>query len=189
MRRILGVDPGLSSTGAGVIEVNAQGGFRLLWHGKVLTRPSQPLPERLKLIHDLIAGAIERHRPDTLAIESIFFAKNVRSAVLMAHGRGAALLAAAQCAIPVVEFAPREIKLAITGSGRAGKEQVERLVMVLLGLRDAPGSDHESDALAAALCEALRGAEKKAPPPIGAEEPDGRKVLLGLRRGKRRGKR
>lgn len=153
--RIIGVDPGLASTGVGVIEVRG-GQCRALDWGKTTTSPAMPLPDRLAKIFDLVDAAIRKHQPEVLAIESLFFAKNVRSTVLMAHGRGAALLAAAKLGIAVREYSPREVKLAVAGSGRATKEQILRLGAIHLGLKELPKSDHESDALAIALCAALR---------------------------------
>ncbi len=127
----------------------------LAWRHTV-TSAGQPLPARLIRIHELVAGAIAEFRPTLLGIEDIFFARNVRSAVAMAHGRGAALVAAANSGIEIRSFAPREIKLAVAGSGRAGKDQLRRLVCVHLGLKVEPRSDHESDALAVALCAAFK---------------------------------
>jgi len=188
--RVLGVDPGLASTGVGAIEVRADGTFAPLGWRRVSTQASSPLPSRLERIHALVAGAIEEFRPTVFAIEDIFFARNVRSAVAMAHGRGVAVLAAASQKLDIREFAPREIKLAVAGSGRASKEQLRRLVGIHLGLKTLPESDHESDALAIALCAAFRErgvvatARRRASdiPP----EDDPRKALLALALKRRR---
>ena len=155
-RRILGVDPGLASTGVGVIEETADGRWRCLECKDVRSAPSLALAERLKRIHDLVRGMIDRHRPEAMAVESLFFAKNVRSAVLMAHGRGAAILAAAQAGIALHEYSPAEIKQSVAGGGRAQKDQIARMVVTLLGMATPPSSEHEADALACALTHAFR---------------------------------
>ena len=148
------------------------------------------MPARLLRIHKLVQDAIREFRPELLGIEDIFFARNVRSAVAMAHGRGAALVAAADSGIEIRSFAPREIKLAVAGSGRAGKDQLRRLVCVHLGLKVPPESDHESDALAVALCTAFkeRGVarlQSSAPSEHhGVEDP--RKALLAMASRRRR---
>ncbi|MBI1290598.1 crossover junction endodeoxyribonuclease RuvC [bacterium] len=154
---ILGVDPGLASTGVGVIQQVGQREWRALFHGHVTTGEATPLPARLDKIFRLVEDAVEEYRPSFLSIESIFFAVNVRSAVLMAHGRGVALLAAAQRGVEVHEYAPAEIKQSVVGRGRATKEQVGQMVTTLLKLDAPPRVDHEADALAAALCHAFRG--------------------------------
>jgi crossover junction endodeoxyribonuclease RuvC len=154
---ILGVDPGLASTGVGVITQSGQREWRALFHGHVTTDQRDPLPSRLGKIFRLVEDAVEEYRPNFLSIESIFFAVNVRSAVLMAHGRGVALLAANQRGVPVHEYAPAEIKQSVVGRGRATKEQVSQMVTTLLRLEAPPKVDHEADALAAALCHAYRG--------------------------------
>lgn len=180
--RILGIDPGLASTGFGVI-AEAAGSWRLVDSGEVRTASTAPLGRRLAAIHDLVAGAVREHRPDAVAVESLFFAKNVRSAVLMAHGRGAAVLAAAQAGAEVFEYSPLEIKQSVLGSGRATKEQVAQMVKVLLGLAAAPASEHQADALACALAHAFRSRLARAV--------DGSEVApaLAMRRRRRRTKR
>lgn len=155
-RRILGVDPGLASTGVGVIEETADGRWRCLECGDVRSSPSMALADRLKRIHDLVRGMIDRHHPEAMAVESLFFARNVRSAVLMAHGRGAAILAASQAGIALHEYSPAEIKQSVAGGGRAQKDQIGRMVTTLLGMAAPPSSDHQADALACALTHAFR---------------------------------
>lgn len=157
--RILGIDPGLASTGVGVIERRGEV-WRLVDAREVRTASSAPLAGRLQKIHELVAGEIAEFRPEAIAIESLFFAKNVRSAVLMAHGRGVAILAAASSRIPVAEYSPLEIKQSVLGHGRASKAQVMQMVKVLLGLGALPESDHQADALACALAHAYRSESK-----------------------------
>ncbi len=184
---ILGVDPGLASTGVGVIRQEGVRDWRALHHAHVTTGERTPLPARLEKIFRLVEAAVEEFRPDALAIESIFFAVNVRSAVLMAHGRGVALLAASQRGVPVHEYAPAEIKQSVVGRGRATKDQVSLMVTSLLALPVAPKVDHETDALAAALCHAFRGVTPLARQVAGASRAgalgdaayDARKELLG----------
>ncbi|MDX2176571.1 MAG: crossover junction endodeoxyribonuclease RuvC [Candidatus Sumerlaeia bacterium] len=190
-RVILGVDPGLASAGVGAIAVDGAGRARALGWRQATTSPRTPLPDRLAAIHDLVEGALREFRPEAMGIEDVFFAKNVKSAVALAHGRAAAILAARRTGIPVLEFAPREVKLAVTGRGGASKEQVKQIAALLLRLAEPPKSDHESDALAIALCAAFRlapGAVRSAAakPPAGEPE-DPRKALLAqMRRGRRR---
>lgn len=187
---ILGIDPGLASTGIGVIKVGEDGRARALDWRHTLTGASQEMPARLQRIHQLVHDAITEFRPVLLGIEDIFFARNVRSAVAMAHGRGAALVAAANAGIVVRSYAPREIKLAIAGSGRAGKDQLRKLVCIHLGLVTPPQSDHESDALAVALCAAFKERSRERIPsvPPGNQSPaeDPRKALLAMATRRRR---
>lgn len=154
-RRILGIDPGLGSTGVGVIEQTASG-WRLLASGVVTSAATTPTPARLKKIYKMVQQMIREYTPHCIAVEGIFFAKNVRSAVQMAHGRGVALLAAAELDIPVHEISALEIKQSVVGKGRASKDQVAKMVILLLGLSQAPKTDHESDAIACALAWAYR---------------------------------
>ena len=153
--KILGIDPGLASTGIGVIQQQGEA-WRCLECDDVRTTSARKLPARLRAIYDLVAGAVESHRPDAAAIEAVFFAKNVRSAVMMAHGRGAAILALANADVPLFEYSPLEIKQSVVGYGRASKDQVEHMVKLLLGMSEPPGSDHQADALACALAHAYR---------------------------------
>lgn len=155
-RLCLGIDPGLASTGIALVESPDTQHFRLLHSDSIGTSASAPLPARLERIHALVEKAIAAYRPDVVAVESIFFARNVRSAVLMAHGRGAAILAAARLGIPLEEYSPMEIKQSVVGKGRAGKEQIRQMVGVLLGGIPQGLPDHETDAMACAICHFLR---------------------------------
>lgn len=200
---VMGIDPGLASTGVGVIEVRGPQEYRLLHSEFVLTGRGEAIPARLKRIHDLIAGVIARYRPAVVAVESIFFAKNVRSAVLMAHGRGAAVLAASQSGVEIAEYSPLEIKQSVVGKGRASKDQVQRMVEILLNLESSPRSDHETDAIACALCHVFRSAAasrfrraasgEKGTAAAGEKDAEARraanKELLGQMRGPRRRRR
>lgn len=179
---IMGIDPGLASTGVGIIDGETGGPYRAIHSRFVTTSVNTPMPRRLQLIFDLVLDTITRHQPHVVAIESIFFAKNVRSAVMMAHGRGAAILAASQSGIAVEEYSPLEIKQSVVGKGRATKQQVQQMIAVLLAMRRPPKSDHESDALACALCHAFRSRVPKATPTAvgGDEATQRRKQILAL---------
>jgi len=158
--RIPAIDPGTQSTGYGAI---ASDGDRhhLIEYGAV-SSPRASFPERLLLIHAELVKVIDRCRPDRMAVESLFYAANVKSALTLGHVRGVALLAGVSRGLPIDEYSPLEVKQSVVGYGRAAKEQVQRMVMLLLGL-DAPPEPHDAaDALAVALCHAhrLRFAEK-----------------------------
>ncbi|MCC5875924.1 MAG: crossover junction endodeoxyribonuclease RuvC, partial [Candidatus Sumerlaeia bacterium] len=133
---IMGIDPGLASTGVGVIAPDGDGGWKIVFSAHSTSGPSTPMPDRLEIIHRLVSEAVEAHKPTVVALESIFFARNVKSAVLMAHGRGAAILAISLRGIPLVEYSPLEIKQSVIGKGRGSKEQVKQMVTVLLNLKD-----------------------------------------------------
>ncbi len=112
------------------------------------------LPERLHRIHDGLERLLAEHRPDFVAIENLFHARNVKSALVLGHARGVAVLAAVEAGLPVVEYSPAEIKLAVTGYGRAEKGQIQQMVMLLLALDAAPSPHDAADALAVAICHA-----------------------------------
>ena len=149
--KVLGIDPGTAVLGFGVVD-SAPGGARLVECGVVSTRARDPLPTRLRLIHDAVAELLARHRPDAMAVESVFYAKNVRTTVVLGHARGVALLAGAMRDLPIAEYAPAEVKSAIVGSGRATKEQLQYMVQQLLRLRTLPRPADAADAVAVALC-------------------------------------
>lgn len=151
---ILGVDPGLRSMGYGVIET-AQGESRPLKWGTIVTKPKTALPERLLSLYQGICTALDEMFPEVVAFESLIFARNVRSALLLGQARGVALLAAAEKGLRVVEYSPKEIKKTICGSGNAGKDQVKQMVQVLLGLRGEKVDTDAGDALAVALSHSL----------------------------------
>jgi crossover junction endodeoxyribonuclease RuvC len=148
---VLGIDPGTQHTGYGVITEQGGQPVALDW-GVISPRPSFALPNKLQTIYTALRACLETHHPDTLAVEELFFAKNVRSAVTLAHARGVALLAAAAVGLEVVEYSPLEIKQAVVGYGRADKRQVQVMVQVLLNLRGPMPTADAADALAVALC-------------------------------------
>lgn len=153
-RLVLGIDPGTAVTGYGVVLLDGRTSS-LVECGVIRTKPKQPLPARLRDIHDGVVELIARHRPDTVAVEDVFFARNVRTTVVLGHARGVILLAAEQAGVEIREFPPAEIKKAITGNGAATKEQVQFMVATLLRLKSAPEPADAADGVAAALCACL----------------------------------
>lgn len=148
---VLGVDPGTQVTGYGVVRGDNAGSAALVECGVIRTAATDPLPDRLREIHDGIAELIHRHKPDVMSIEDVFYARNVRTTVVLGHARGVILLAAAQRGMRVHEMTPKEIKKAVTGAGAASKEQVQFMVTKLLRLKSAPRPADAADGVAAAL--------------------------------------
>jgi crossover junction endodeoxyribonuclease RuvC len=149
--KIFGIDPGSERTGYGCIE-SAGSRHRLVICGALSAPPRAPFPDKLMAIHAGLRALLERHRPACVAVEGIFYARNVRSALKLGHARGVALLAAAQAGVPVVEYSPAEVKRAVVGYGRAEKPQVQEMIRLLLGLAVAPAPHDAADALAIAVC-------------------------------------
>ncbi|HVQ22400.1 MAG TPA: crossover junction endodeoxyribonuclease RuvC [Candidatus Saccharimonadia bacterium] len=148
---VLGIDPGTAMTGYGLVERTGSR-LRAVDYGCLETPAGMPLPERLLLIQDGLIDLVETHRPDLVAVERLFFNKNVQTAFAVGQARGVALLTAARYGLPVHEYGPHEVKLAVTGHGRAEKLQVQRMVQVVLGLAVLPRPDDAADALAIAIC-------------------------------------
>jgi crossover junction endodeoxyribonuclease RuvC len=151
--RIFGIDPGSDRTGYGCVETDGSR-HRMILSGAVSTPALAPFPEKLLSIHARLAEILRGCRPECVAIENVFHSANVRSALRLGHARGVALLAAVQAGIPVAEYTPAEVKLAVVGYGRAEKQQVQRMVMLILGLPAPPTPHDASDALAVAICHA-----------------------------------
>ena len=149
--RILGIDPGSERTGYGCVESDGSR-HRLVDCGAIATRAAAPFPDKLLEIHTRLAALLRRHGPDCVAIENLFHAVNVRSALKLGHARGVAMLAAVEAGVPVVEYTPAEIKRAVVGYGRAEKPQVQHMVKLILGLAAAPAPHDAADALAVAIC-------------------------------------
>ena len=147
---ILGIDPGTAIMGYGVVE-RTGGRLRAVDYGAITTSPDLPLPDRLATIHSMVTELIETHHPDLLAVERLFFSKNAQSAFGVGQARGVVLLAAAQAGVPVREATPNEVKVGVTGYGNADKDQVGRMVAVILQLPDVPTPDDTADALAIAI--------------------------------------
>ena len=149
--KIFGIDPGSERTGYGCLSTEG-GRHRLVVCGCVAAPAHASFPDRLLVIHARLAALLAEHRPDCVAIENIFHARNVRSALRLGHARGVALLAASQAGLPVAEYTPAEIKRAVVGFGRAEKRQVGSMVRMLLGLDEVPSPHDVADAIAVAIC-------------------------------------
>lgn len=150
---VMGIDPGVASTGFGVVRI--AGSRMAAIDGGVVESSSDEQPaDRLARIHAALAELIRWHEPAAVALEELYFGKNVRSAIAVGQARGVAMLAAAQSRIPCFDYSPQAVKLSVCGSGAAGKQQVQHMVGALLGLPRAPASDHAADALAVAVCHA-----------------------------------
>ena len=147
---VLGIDPGTAALGYGIVEAS-RGRVREVDHGCLVTSPDSSLPERLLAIHACVDELIELHRPVLVAVERLFFSKNAQTAFAVGQARGVVLLAAAQHGVPVREATPNVVKSAIAGYGAADKEQVQRMVQLVLGMADRPRPDDAADALAIAV--------------------------------------
>jgi crossover junction endodeoxyribonuclease RuvC len=150
---VLGIDPGLANCGFGVV---VRRGHRLLAaDGGVIKTSGQHAPERrLAPLHERVAGLIDEHAPDAVALEALYFGENVRTAFAVGQARGAVLLAAGQRCVTCFDYTPQQVKGAVCGAGRADKGQVARMVQALLSLPEPPRPDHAADALAVAICHA-----------------------------------
>jgi crossover junction endodeoxyribonuclease RuvC len=149
---ILGIDPGTATTGYGLVAEDATGEARLLRCGAILTAAGVPMPERLLAIHREVTALIRDYSPDALAVEALFFGRNVTTALTVGQARGVVLLAAAQAELPVYEYKPAEVKQALVGYGKAEKAQIQEMVRMLLGLPEVPRPDDAADAVAVAIC-------------------------------------
>ena len=191
--RIFGIDPGSERTGYGCVETD---GFRhrLVDCGAISSPAATSFPHRLLLIHTRLAELLVQLAPDCVAIENLFFANNVKSALKLGHARGVAMLAAVEGGVPVMEYTPAEIKRAVVGYGRAEKHQVQQMVKLILGLSAVPSPHDAADALAVAIChahsqQAFRAAPEPGRPAAGARATSWRTYRppaapVALRRGK-----
>ncbi len=153
--RIVGIDPGIGSTGYGIIESDGSKHTPILF-GAIKTNVRQAFHERLLKIYIDLSNILSREKAEIMAIEEVFHASNVQSALRLGHARGVALLSAAQHGLSVFEYSPLEIKSAVVGYGRAEKIQIQGMVRLLLNLQEIPAPDHAADALAVAICHAHR---------------------------------
>jgi crossover junction endodeoxyribonuclease RuvC len=151
--RVLGIDCGTECTGYAVVELDDRDKLTCLTFGGIKLSARNPLPQRLSTIFESLGGVIEQHRPDRVAIEDVFYARNVKSALKLGQVRGVAMLAASSHRIEVAEYSPLTIKSAVVGYGRAEKEQVQMMVARLLGLAEIPQPADAADALAIAICD------------------------------------
>lgn len=148
---ILGIDPGTATTGYGVV-ADAEGVLSLVAAGAILTTPAQAMPVRLRSIYRQLSSIINQFHPEAVAVEELFFSRNVTTAIAVGQARGVVLLAAAEAEIPVFEYKPQMVKQAIAGYGGAGKAQVQQMVRLLLNLQEIPQPDDAADAIAIAVC-------------------------------------
>lgn len=146
----LGVDPGTALLGYGAVDSEPEP--TALGYGVVATKPDRPMSERLVLLFDAVNDLVRRYQPDVLAIEQLFFARNVTTAIAVGQARGVVLLAAAQAGVEVAEYSPSEVKHAVVGYGKAEKSQIQEMVRLILHLPETPEPDDVADALAVALC-------------------------------------
>ena len=150
---ILGIDPGFAITGYGVLEYCGNK-FRLIDVGAITTDAGLELSDRLLILNTGLDALISKYKPDSMAVEELFFNTNVKTAIKVGHGRGVALLSAAKAGVKVYEYTPLQVKQSVVGYGRAKKEQVQQMVKVLLNLDKIPKPDDAADALAIAICHA-----------------------------------
>jgi crossover junction endodeoxyribonuclease RuvC len=157
---ILGVDPGTNLTGFGIINQNGSS-FTLIKNGLIKLSAIDTLSGKLVIIYDHLIELIKIYKPNEFAIETAFYGKNVQSAMKIGYARGAAILAAAHCNVPMSEYSPREIKKSVVGKGAASKEQVSFMIKTILSVKEKKMKFDESDALAVALCHAFRMGNNK----------------------------
>ena len=151
---ILGIDPGLATLGYGVIRREENGKCEVLDYGVITTPKEESLPTRLVLLEDGINQILRLHRPDQIALEELFFSKNITTGIAVSHARGVALLACVKYCPYLYEYTPMQIKQALTGYGKAEKRQIQEVVKMMLSLESIPRPDDAADALAIALCHA-----------------------------------
>ena len=149
---ILGLDPGLATLGYGVIEKDARGNFRAVDYGVVVTPKEEGLPVRLAILEEGLKKVLEKFKPDEVAMEELFFSKNITTGIAVAHARGVALLTCVKECGKLYEYTPMQIKQALTGYGKADKQQIQAVVTSMLRLKEIPRPDDAADALGVALC-------------------------------------
>ncbi len=154
--RILGIDPGTGILGFGVIDINPQGKAKLVDAGVIRTPVKQADSYRLETIYNELTEIIKQHKPEELAVEKLFFAQNVTTAMSVAQARGIVLLCGQQHKLKLSEYTPQQIKQALSGYGKADKKQIQEMVRVVLSLKEIPKPDDCADALAAAICHAMQ---------------------------------
>ena len=154
---ILGIDPGIATLGYGVIEKDERGNFRAVDCGVVKTPKEEGLPVRLAMLEEGLTAILNKYKPDEVAIEELFFSKNITTGIAVAHARGVALLTCVKACGRLYEYTPMQIKQALTGYGKADKKQIQTTVTSLLKLATIPKPDDAADALAIALCHGFSG--------------------------------
>lgn len=148
----IGIDPGTAITGYGLVKEELDGSLTTIDYGVISTSSGMKMPDRLVELHRELKKIIRLHNPQSGAVEKLFFAKNVRTAITVGQARGVALLALAESGIPLFEYTPNEVKQSVTGYGGADKNQVQHMVQALLNMDDIPQPDDAADALAVAVC-------------------------------------
>jgi len=148
---VLGIDPGTAITGYGLVSKEGDA-VTLVDYGTITTPQQTPLPQRLQTIYRELGEIVSQHHPSVVAVEKLFFSKNVRTALSVGQARGVALLAVADAGVPLHEYTPLQVKQSVVGYGRATKEQIQQLVKMLLGLDFIPQPDDAADAIAVAIC-------------------------------------
>ena len=149
---ILGIDPGIATLGYGVIEKDERGNFRAVEYGVVLTPKDEGLPVRLAMLEEGVQKVLDKYRPDEIAMEELFFSKNITTGIAVAHARGVAMLTCVKACGKLYEYTPMQIKQALTGYGKADKKQIQTVVASMLRLQSIPKPDDAADALGIALC-------------------------------------
>lgn len=149
---VIGIDPGTALTGYGIVEETTDGQLAAIQYGAIETSAEQTLDKRLQIIYKALSKILILHRPQTGAVEKLFFQRNVRTAMSVGQARGVAMLALAEAGVEVAEYTPMEVKQAVTGYGGADKNQVQQMVRAILSLDVAPQPDDVADALAVAIC-------------------------------------
>ncbi len=151
--RILGIDPGYATTGFGLIE-GEKGQFCLLQYGVITTPSELPFPQRLTMLYDDLSGLLSTAQPQAVAVEELFWGRNITTGIGVSHGRGVILLAISKSGIPLFEYTPMQVKQAVVGYGKAEKHQVMDMTRRILKLQALPRPDDAADAIAIALCHA-----------------------------------
>jgi crossover junction endodeoxyribonuclease RuvC len=148
----IGIDPGTAITGYGIVREEANGSLTVVDFGAITTSPRESIPDRLMQLHKNLKELVELHHPESGAVEKLFFARNVKTALTVGQARGVAMLALAEAGVSIAEYTPKEVKQAVVGYGGADKFQVQKMVQSILGLGDLPQPDDAADALAVAIC-------------------------------------
>ena len=151
---VIGIDPGTAITGYGVVEEYPDKTLHLVEYGAIRTSSDMDAEQRLKILHEKLIEILQKFSPDCAAVEKLYFQRNVRTALNVGQARGVIMLALSQSSIPVYEYNPMDVKLAVTGYGMAEKGQIQQMVKALLCLREIPKPDDAADALAIAICHA-----------------------------------
>jgi len=147
----LGIDPGTATTGYGLVQ-ESHDGLAAVAYGVISTPAGIEMPERLRMLYHGLTGLLHEHRPESAAVEKLFFQRNVATAMTVGQARGVVLLALAEAGLAVAEYTPNEVKQAVVGYGSAGKRQMQSMIQVVLALPELPRPDDAADALAVAIC-------------------------------------